>query len=196
MPPIAEYDYADFESSQQTEQDAKLLVKFYHKSVKDKARSEDEGRPIFKEREYIDIRIPGSRDGAARPASYRDKQRFPKHYQAFKQRIELPEEGTPLTEWGGVTRSLAEELAFSNIKTVEQLAAVPDSLAGGMMGGMTLKTKATAWLERCKEDVSLERLEGELQSRDMLLDSLQQQLTDLQSRLEVAEINAPPPDEG
>lgn len=180
---IAEYDYADFESSQQTEQDAKLLVKFYTKSRQDRAASEEQGRPVFKDTEYIDIRIPGSRDGAARPATPRDKQRFPKHYAAFKQRIELPEEGTPLTEWGGVTRSLAEELAFGNVKTVEQLADIPDNLAGQMRGGQGLKAKASQWLARCKKDVSLEQLEGELAIRDKALDTMQEQIADLQRQL-------------
>ena len=119
---IADFNHEDFQSTQQQEQDSTLLVKFYIKAVADKTATAEQGRPIFREREYIDIRIPGSRDGAARPATFRDQQRFPKHYQAFKQRIDQPSEGTPLVEWGMISRSQAEELAFKNIKTVEQLA--------------------------------------------------------------------------
>lgn len=180
---VAEYDYADFEHSQQNEQDQKLLVKFYTKAIQDRNASEEQGRPVYKDAEYIDIRVPGSRDGAARRATARDIARFPRHYAAFKQRIELPEEGTPLTEWGGVSRSLAEELAFANVKTVEQLCDMPDNLASQMRGIVGIKAKAQAWVARCREDVTKEKLEQELASRDKLLDEMQEQMTAMKNRL-------------
>lgn len=181
---IAEFDVKDFDQSQQSMHDEKLLVKFYMKSVKDVQRSKDEGRDIFKEKEYIDIRIPGSRDGAARPATFRDKQRFARHYAAFQQRIELPDEGTPLTEWPVISRSMAEEMAFFNIKTVEQLANVNDTIAGQFMGAQLHKQKAKAWLERAKEDVTVDRLKMELKQRDTALEELQKQLDKLTARLD------------
>ena len=80
----ADINHEDFLQTHQSEQDEKLLVKFYYKTVKDVGASEEQRRPVFKEREYIDIRIPGSRGtGAARPATLRDRKRFPRHYAAF-----------------------------------------------------------------------------------------------------------------
>lgn len=181
---IAEFDVQDFDNGRQREQDAKLLVKFYMKSVKDKQRSKDEGRDIFKEKEYIDIRIPGSRDGAARPATHSDKQRFARHYDAFQQRIDISQEGTPLTEWPVVSRSVADEMAFFNIKTVEQLANVNDTIAGQFMGAQMFKQKAIAWLARAKEDVTIDRLKDELEQRDNALQMLQKQLDELTERVD------------
>lgn len=175
---IAEYNHEDFEQTRQTEQDEKLLVKFYTKTVNDPQATEEQGRAVFKEREYIDIRIPGTRGaGAARPATHRDRQRFPKHYAAFKQRVEMPLEGTPLSEWPVITRAHAEELAFLGIKTVEHLAGLSDTIASQMMGGQTFKAKANAWLTRAKTDVSLTQLEAELAKRD-------KQIEDLSAKLE------------
>ena len=77
-----DYDYTDHTDSQQEEADRSLLVKFYHHSVKSERESSIEGRPVFKEKEYIDIRVPGQRDSVIRPASQRDKDRFPRHYAA------------------------------------------------------------------------------------------------------------------
>ena len=177
---IADFDHADFDQTRQTEQDEKLLVKFYLKTTKDEAASQQQGRAVFKEREYIDIRIPGTRGaGAARPATHRDKQRFSRHYQAFQQRIELPVEGTPLSEWPAMSRSFAEELAFNGVKTVEQLAGISDVVASQYMGGNTFKAKAKAWLERAKEDVSITRLEAELAKRDKLIADMQTKLEEL-----------------
>lgn len=181
---VAEFNHEDFQSNNQAEQDKTLLVKFYVKSRQDKARTVAEGRPIFKDVEYIHIMIPGSRDGAARPATHRDRQRFPKHYQAFKERIELPEEGTPLAEWGTLTRSTVEELAFFNIKTVEQLANVNDNVASQFMGCQGFKSKAKAYLEVSKRDVSLNEMQLELTKRDDQIKDLRNALDELKAQIE------------
>lgn len=179
---IAEYNHEDFEQTRQSEQDEKLLVKFYTKTVKDNTKSAEQGRAVFKEIEYVDIRIPGARGtGAARPATFKDKQRFPKHYAAFKARVEMPVEGTPLSEWPVITRAHAEELGFMGVKTVEQLAGMADSNASQFMGGQSFKAKATAWLERAKKDVSLAKLEEELAKRDAQIAALSAKLDGLMS---------------
>ena len=176
---FAEFDERDFDQSAQAEQDKKLLVRFYYKSVQDKTASKREGRPIFKEKTYIDIKIPGSRDGAARPATPDDIKRFQKHHDAFKARVELPTEGTPLAEWPMITSSLAEEMSFMNIKTVEQLAALNDTHAGRFMGAHTYKEKARKWLERAKNDLNAESLQAQLAERDEKMAAMQGQLDEM-----------------
>jgi hypothetical protein len=182
---IAEFNHEDFEQSRQAEQDKTLLVKFYFKTVPDPSASEEQGRACFKEREYIDIRVPGTRGaGAVRPATLRDKKRFERHYQAFKQRVELPVEGTPLSEWPVITRAHAEELAFVNVKTVEQLAGMSDSVASQMMCGQMFKTKANKWLEQAKSDVTSKELANELAQRDAKIAELSGKLEALTKKLE------------
>ena len=182
---IADYNHEDFEQTQQAEQDKTLLVKFFFKTVPDATASEEQGRACFKEREYIDIRIPGARGaGATRPASLRDKKRFERHYAAFKQRVELPVEGTPLSEWPAITRSQAEELAFASVKTVEQLSEMSDVIASQMMGGQMFKAKANKWLQQARSDVSVSQMEGELAKRDAKIADLSGKLEELMQRLE------------
>ena len=183
---LADLNYADFEPSAQREQDKTLLVKFYYKNVQDKTASKREGRPIYREKEYIDIKLPGSRDGAARPASPADKHRFQAHYEAFKARIEMPVSGTPLKEWPMITGSLVEEMSFMNIKTVEQLAELNDALAGRFMGAMGLKAKAQAWLDRAKNDLTADSLQHELAERDQKLADMQLQLDEMRELLSSA----------
>lgn len=179
---IAEYDYADFENGKQAEQDAKLLVKFFLKTKEDSTKSAEQGRPVFKELEYIDIKVPGNRgSGVKRPATFKDKQRFPRHYAAFKQRIELPQEGTPLAEWPVISRSMAEELAFNGVKTVEHMADMSDTIASSFMGGQSFKAKAKDWLARAKKDVTESHLAAELEKRDKLIATMQAQLEKLTS---------------
>jgi hypothetical protein len=181
---FADVNYTDFETSNQAEVDKTLLVKFYYKSVQDQAATRAEGRPIFREKTYIDIKVPGQRDGAARPATADDKSRFQRHYDAFKARIELPVDGTPLAEWPLITGSTVEEMSFMNIKTVEQLADLSDNLAGKFMGAQNFKAKAKAWLERAKKELTAESLQHELADRDALLVDMQLQLDDLRAQLD------------
>jgi hypothetical protein len=142
---------------------------------------------MFKDIEVIDIRVPGSRDGAARPASPRDKQRFPQHYQAFKNRMESPEDGTPLSEWPAVSRSLAEQLSFQNIKTVEQLADLNDNLVSMIPAGQTFKQKAKDWLEATKDDGVLSRIRDESDAREAENVTLREQIAGLTARLDAME---------
>lgn len=141
-------NYEDFQTGRESEQDAQLLVRFFYKTAEDKALTASEGRPMFKEVEYCEIRIRGNRDAqACRPATFADKKRFPRHYEAFQKRVELPEEGTPLSEWPQISRSQIEELSFSSIKTVEHLSLASDTVLGRMHGGLSLKQRAATWLK-------------------------------------------------
>jgi hypothetical protein len=150
---IADFDVADFDGSKKEMLDSQLLVKFFYKTRQDFAESKKQGRPIFKEVEYIDIKVPGDRNCCVcRPARDADRTRFPKHYEAFKNRTAAPETGTPLAEWAKIPRSAVEQLAFANVKTVEQLAALSDTYTGQIHGGNSYKRMAQEYLKRVEEE--------------------------------------------
>ena len=142
----AEFNHEDF--SNQSEADKALMVRFFYKNVQNKLETQAQGRPVFAEKTYVEIRIAGQRDvQACRPATHADKQRFSKHFEAFEKRVEPPTEGMPLIEWSKITRTQAEELSFMNVKTVEQLASMKDSNLQQFMNGYALRDKAVKWLE-------------------------------------------------
>ena len=178
-----EYNHEDFQPSRQNEADKALLVKFFNKTKQDMIASEREKRPVFHEVVYVSIDVPGNRlGGACHPATQRDVERFPLHYQAFKNRTaDTPETlvGMPLVEWPKITRSQAEELAFLKIRTVEQLAEVSDGNSGQIMNFYDLKTKAKAWLLAAAENKSAEHLQAELAKRDEQIALLQAQMAEL-----------------
>ena len=136
-----------------------LLVKFTIEPQKNVTRSLEEGRPIFEDKEWISIMAPGSRNEVRREARMQDKDRFPRHYAAFKNRQDQQvNEGTPLSEWPGATRSQVEEMKFWNIVTVEQLAGVADSTMGQVRGLVTLKQSAIKYLDASKGNAAAEQL--------------------------------------
>lgn len=181
----ADFDVASFENSAQSEEDKKLLVKFFIKPRPDSAATAEQGRPIFKDVEYVDIRIPGDRTGGvSRPASHQDKQRFAAHYTAFKDRTEIPLDGTPLIEWPLITRSMAEELAFHNVKTVEHLSSMSDTHSGKFMGLNSLKAKALKWLEQAGEEAKVHQLQQQLLERDERIAFQGGQIEQLQEQMQ------------
>jgi hypothetical protein len=148
MVQTADFDHTQFAQGREAEADAALMVKFFMREKEDTAASQEAGRPIYKDREYVEIRVPGKRDPlVCRPATAIDKTRFPRHYDMFKRRVEAPTEGTPLAEWPQISRSMAEELSFLQVKTVEQFVQMSDGDAANIRGGLGLKEKAKDFLK-------------------------------------------------
>jgi hypothetical protein len=173
----AEYNHEDFTNT--AEADKALMVRFYYKDVENKLESKAQGRPIFKEKLYIEIRIAGQRDvQAARPATHSDKSRFPRHLEAFEKRVEPPTEGMPLMEWTKITRSRAEELTFINVKTVEQLASMKDSNIQTIQGGYSLRDQAVQWLKAN----SAETADREKEELRETIKAMQAQINNLQPK--------------
>jgi len=157
------------------------LVKFFIKARPDKERTQEEGRPIFKDTEYVEIRKPGMRDVlSCHPVNSMDTKRFPDHYRAFKDRTSQDiNEGTPLSEWPVMSRSMAEELSFSHVKTVEQLATMADSQVCKFMGLFAMKEKAKIWLEKAGTEKPLYELDKKCSEQQVEIDRLTRIVEDL-----------------
>ena len=140
--------------------DETLLVKFYKHPRINTQKTADAGRPIFEETPYIQIMQPGNKDSIIiRPATKMDKSRFAGHFRKYEAREDQESvEGTLLDEWAGITRSQCEELKYLNIRTVEQLCAVSDSNAQGVMGIAYLKEKAKKYIDDTAGDATKEAL--------------------------------------
>lgn len=155
------------------------LIKFEMHAVLDQAASDAEGRPIRRDEPYIWKFTPGDKGNIVhRPVRDSDKNAYPRLWEAFQAGRETPIEGTPLTEWPPMPRSLAEDLAYDHIRTVEQLAQLPDSFAT-RPGIQAFKQKAIAWLKTARDGASAEKLATELAERDARLATLETQNAEL-----------------
>lgn len=148
----ADYDMTESamgpERGSQSKGDDALLVRFYTHPRENLAESRKTGIRQFKDTEYIEIIAPGCKDNIIRrPSNEFDKRRFPKHYAAYKNDQGELIEGTPLHLWPGAGLSQVEHLKYQGVRTVEQLAAMPDSSAQNFMGGAGLKARAQQFVE-------------------------------------------------
>ena len=152
--------------------DARLAVQFYKKSLKQDIASDEAGRPIFKEFDFVRIMIPG--DNLTEIDTYAQeshKQRFPRQWAHYQNQVANHEDivGTPLEQWPQITRSQAEELRGLKFHTVESIADCSDQQLQriGMVAGMSphnFRLKAKAFLNLANNSAEVAQREAEMQA--------------------------------
>ena len=161
--------------------DDKLFSQFYMRAVKHDARSEAEGRPIFEDKPYVKIYIPGDKTSVVdKEVTDEHKQRWPKRWDEFEKNMQVSPEGTPLEEWPQLKTSQVHEFKAMHVHTVEQLAGMSDGNAQRFMGGFELKRKAETFLKLAKDTAEAQRLSvanAELESRLKAMEDLNRNLS-------------------
>ena len=152
--------------------DSRLAVQFYKKSMKQEDASNEAGRPIFKEFDFVRIMIPG--DNLTEIDTYAQeshKQRFPRQWAHYQNQVADHQDivGTPLEQWPQVTRSQAEELRGLKFYTVEAIADCSDQQLQriGMVAGMSphnFRLKAKAFLNLATDSAEVAQRESEMQA--------------------------------
>jgi len=161
----------------------RVFVEFYTDAVELKYRSEEEGRPIFEDRPFIRIVVPGDQTNLLeRTATEEDKRKYPNAWKRFQANEAHGQVGTPLEQWPQITRSQLKEAKYFEVHTVEQMAGLADIHIGRLgMGFADLRTKAQAYLAAAagtavatKDATDKERLQREL-------DDLKAQIAQMQA---------------
>jgi hypothetical protein len=169
----ADFNVEDFESREAA--DKSVYVKFYVKPVQDHAESDKEGRPIYHDKEYVEIRTPGNQTNIVqRPVTDMDRQRFRAAYHKFKEGDTEQLVGTPLTEVPWITRSQVEELSYIRIRTLEHLSTVGDDVCNRMPGLYKLKQRAQVAVEKAEKSAPFLQMQAENEELRTSLESLRQ----------------------
>lgn len=155
----------------------KLIVHFEMKPVLHQQKSAEAGRPVYVEKEYVEIRVPGDKINIVhKPVTDFIRAKFRQRYQAWKAGKQDQVVGTPLKAWPPISASQVEELAYFKVTTVDQLAAVTDETASRMGPILELRQKARDFLEAAKGGAPLTKLREELSTRDAEISALREQL--------------------
>ncbi len=150
--------------------DSRLAVRFYKKAMKQDDATLTEGRPVFKEFDFVNIIVPG--DALTEIDTYareEHKSRFPRQWAHYQNQVGQEETmiGTPVEQWPLVTRSQAEELRGRKFKTVESIAHATDLQIQniGMVAGMSphgFREKAKAFLNLANESAEAAKKNEEI----------------------------------
>lgn len=167
-----------------------LHITFFLEPVENPAKSRAEGRPIFEDREMVEIKFVGdpkkilvapahekfTRDRASGEwVSY--AQTYHRHYEAFRTGEAAKGEGTPIDELPFISGARRAELKALHIHTAEALSRLEGaSLARLGMFGRELKDKATAYIEKAKDSALETRLAAENSVLRQRLEALEARL--------------------
>ncbi len=152
---------------------ANLFVEFYEDALEIPFKSEQEGRPVYEQRIFVRIMVPGDATSIIEtPATPQHKEEYRRQYERFEKGMKDVVDGTPLSMWPVVNKSQVKECEFFEIRSVEQLAELSDSTCKRMgMGYMELRSKAKAWLLAAKDSALVtrqaaenDRLQGEIEA--------------------------------
>lgn len=173
-------------AAQQQSKETGVYPEFEVKLIKNNFKSEQKGRPIYDEVEWITIRVAGDRNSVVeRKVTDIDRQRFPAHYEIFKAGEKMAESGTPIEEWTSISRSQAANLKAINIYTVEALAGISDQgIANIGLGGRDLVEQAKAFLEAAKDNAVPQHLAMDNKRLKQDVDMLTRQLHELGERMD------------
>lgn len=162
------------------ERDRNLNVTFHFRAVKNEVETNNQGRPIFDNIEFIKIMQPGdNKITIDTPVNDLYKKRFQDKYNKWVKTQENVVSGTPLAEWPYLTASQIAEFKAVGVHSVEALAEMSDVLAQSFMGSHSIRQKAQAWLAATKDSSFAEKQVAELEKRDQQIAELQKQMAEL-----------------
>lgn len=166
--------------------DDSLLVKFrLEAEIDDAATLAAGGEAKWKNTEYLEIHIPGDRTQIyVGPVTDRHRERFAARYQRWKQGLTDLPDGTPLSQWPGITPAELNMLAQGGIHTVEALAGVSDSHVGKLGRVVALRDKARRYLENVRANAPLEAMEARLKDEQGKVAALTEKVDRLVAALE------------
>lgn len=165
---------------------AGVYPRFFVDQVQDNVASEQQGRPIFRDEERVEIIMPGNAQTRfVAKVNSEHTQRWPKEYEAFKAGFEISPDGTPLEEWPILKRSQVLELKAIGFKTVEQVRDMNDHAIQRVgMGARMLKESALVFLDDAERIAATTRLSAENQRKDEEIATLRQQITQMGALME------------
>jgi hypothetical protein len=158
-----------------------VVPEFFIEAIQNKPKSLEAGRPIYDDVEMVRIYTIGDKlNIPVHKVTERDIARWPNEYNAFKENIEVAIQGTPLEEWPQLTVSKVKELKSLKIKTVEQLADLPEaSLKALGMGGRALVDQAKAYINKAVSNAEVNRVIEENNRLKTDIEMLKQQIGEL-----------------
>ena len=162
--------------------DSRLAVKFYKRAVKLEHETNEAGRPIYKDYDFVRIMVAG--DNLTEIDTYAQeshKQRFPRQWLQYQASQDSSSEihGTPIEQWPLISQSQAQELRAIKFLTVESIANASDLQLQriGMIAGMSphaFRDKAKTFLNLAEETAvaskraeEINQLKQELAQKEM-----------------------------
>lgn len=183
--------------------DRNLMVRFFKEPVYMEFKSNEAGRAIYEDRNYVHIFAPGGKTDFITPVQMEDRMdvpshphRFPRQWQQFQSQQEQTANGTPLEMCAFLPKSRVMELKAQRIFTAEQYSELPDSTLQGLgIGARREKELCKAYISEDEKVQALSKATAERDAFASQIEMLRQQVQALsvQTGREIPEIHAEEP---
>lgn len=168
--------------------DKGLLVEFVDDAIEQPFETEKAGRAIYKTCPFISIIFPGDKSKKTyRPATDKDKTRFPQQWAAFEKGEKAIENGTPVAQWNYLSKSQALELKHMGFWTVELLANASDTAISSLIGGNAIRAQAQTFIAATKDDSKFTAMTAENEKLKITVDMQNSVIETLKLRLDALE---------
>lgn len=167
--------------------DQKFVEFDYHASL-NRARSKQEGRPVYDNLIWVKIITPGEAQNQVihRPSNDSDKLRWPSQWQAFQQGRQQVADGTPLELLFPAEPNIVKTLRHYNIITVEQLANLSAHGQGAVgMGAMQYVNKAKQYVAQAEKGVNYHAFNTEMEIKDQKIEALKVQVAEMAAQMQM-----------
>ena len=180
---------------------AAVYPRFFMEAVQDIVASEQQGRPIFRDEERVEIIMAGNPySKPVHRVTHEHKERWSKEYEAFRKGEEIALEGTPLEQWPVLKRSMVLELKALGFQTVDQIADMSDHAVQRIpMYGRRLKELAGAFMDDAKASALVTAATAANDRKDAEIAALRLQVENMASQMNTMfaqvqdKLNAPHP---
>ncbi len=160
--------------------DKRLYVKFYTRSVRNNWQSQEQGRPVFEPRHFVQIMQPGERDMIDREVRDEDHYRFPTQWARYQAEQEQVPEGTPLAILYPAEPHIVDSMSALKIFTTEQLAGLSEQAISRLgMGGREHVARAKRFIEAAEKFGGAHQMQRDLDAANDRIATLEGQIQQL-----------------
>jgi hypothetical protein len=153
----------------------------------EKKRFPGEGRPIYKEVDFVKKFTPGDPTNIVdREVWPIDREEYPNEWAAYLAGKDQGVSGTPLEMLPGITAARIEEFKHfpgAPIRTIEDLAGLADVHAQKFLGFNEDRQRARDWLSMAQRAAPVTEMRQELAERDARIKSQAEQMQELQKQV-------------
>ncbi len=180
----------DPQEAQHMQNTGKLVILFRPVLWRDEHQSQLQGRPVFKEKIHIQKIVPGDKNLVIdRPVKQADKEQFRVEWEHFEKTRKNKIPGIPIEHWHSLTEIQKAEFKAMHIHTIEQFAALPDSMAVRIMGFYDLREKAKVFIAAGKDAELLGKVRQEAEAKQKEQDDKIAELTRMVQELKKPKVH-------
>lgn len=144
-----------------------VFARFYRGQKTDFFQSQQQGVPVAKAVDMVEIRQHGERDSTLLEVTEAEKRRFPHAWDQYQRGMEQVQDGTPLPVLFPKNPEIVSTLQANHIWTVQALVAVADSSSASIPFLFDYRKKASEFLEGVEKGRGFHALEAKLEESEL-----------------------------